>query len=132
MVETNNKYRITNLNEEKLSKTKKLKVEKTKSKSFIRFSIIKNAVIAISTYIISNPVTEFFTLRLQDVVGLEVYKALGERAFNLYSIISNAIIAEPTLLALGLTGISIVGDLVYITVKKSKELIDDHKRAYSR
>lgn len=128
MVETKNKYNITSINEEKLITTN-TRVDRQNSKSFIKFSIIKNAVIAISSYILSHPVTEFFTLRLQDVVGIEVYEALGHNAFNIYSIISNAIMAEPALLALGLTGIALAGDLVYISVKKGKELIKEHKNS---
>lgn len=128
MTETQKTINITSLNANKISNTKNTKIEKKKSKSFLRFSIIKNAVIAIATYIVSNPVTEFFTLRLQDIVGIEVYEALGRGAFDIYSVITNAIIAEPILLALGLTGISIVGDLVYISVKKSKEIHNKRKR----
>lgn len=126
MVETKNKYNITSINEEKLI-TINTKIDRQSSKSFVKFSIIKNAVIAISSYIFSHPVTEFFALRLQDIVGIEVYEALGRNAFTIYSIISNAIMAEPALLALGLTSIALAGDLVYISVKKGKELINEHK-----
>lgn len=129
MVETKNKYNITSINEEKIRTTTNTKVDRQSSKSFLKFSIIKNAVIAISTYIISHPVTEYFALRLQDIVGMEIYEALGRSAFTIYSIISNAIMAEPALLALGITGIALAGDLVYISIKKGKELIKEHKNS---
>ncbi len=88
---------------------------------FFKYAIVKNAIIAITAAISSNSVAKYFALRVQDVIGKEILLALGENAYDFYSIISNAIIAEPMILALGVTGISIVGDLMYITIKKVKE-----------
>ncbi len=121
MTTTNTNYKLTSLNEEKISEMKKTKIEKKKSKSFLKFSIVKNAIVAITAFVTSNPITEYFALRLQDIVGIEIYEALGRNAFDTYSRISNAILAEPMILALGITGISIVGDLVVFTIKKTKE-----------
>ena len=121
MVLAKKKYNLTSLNTEKISKIKNTKIEKKKSKSFLKFVLIKNAVIAIASAIASNPLSEYVVLRFQDVIGKEILLSVGEKAYDIYSIVSNAIIAEPTILALGITGISIIGDLVYITVKKVKE-----------
>lgn len=121
MVLAKKKYNLTSLNTEKVSEIKNAKIEKKQSKSFLKFAIIKNAVVAIASAIAANPLAEYAVLRIQDVLGAEILLSMGRKAFDLYSKISNAIIAEPLLLALGITGISIVGDLVYVTVKKAKE-----------
>lgn len=119
-----NKMKITSLNVDNMKKNKNKSLKKENKKGFIKYFCIKNIVVAVAAFLSSNPFTEYFTLRLQDVLGIEIYEMLGRNAFDVYSRLSNAIIAEPTLLALGICGVSVVGDLLVFTVNK----IAKHKK----
>lgn len=122
-----NSINLTDVNTEKIQKLKSTSIERNGIKGYLKHAVIRDAIISIATYIASNPLTEFFTFRLQDILGKEILLALGESAYDIYSIISNAIMANPGLLALGVTGALVIGEGIYISVNAIKNKIKEGK-----
>ncbi len=81
----------------------------------------------------SNPLGKFFVLSAQDQVGLNIYKTVagllsdkaGTLAFNVYSFISNAIIAYPAILPIA--GGAIVAGIGALVGKKITRARLKHK-----